>query len=550
MKHKRTSRVRLACAAVLMTLVSALLFGLLDLSRQEMLHEGLTQSQWYEGACRSHRLWSLLTGLSILASMTLWLILLLRNQPSLQMRKKDCAVPFGSRTRKPPSDQAQTLEKRICMWIQTRLKRFFSGSSRSAAGDQVPTLVIPDGATPFGHFEVRALADKMKLPIDHIASVVVPGSVKSIGDQAFADFRNLQKVLLAEGVESLGSNVFDGCESLKSLQLPASLKAVNGWAFHNSGLTEPVFSADGKTLIYHPQALKASEYCVPEGTEVIGVCAFLNEELLTRVVLPKSLKRICTRAFIKCGFTEIEIPGDAVIEYNAFVSYAHGIRIKREKPLNALDERLELLYSVGHSFLYPQQMKAPQKAHWKEDAFLALAAQCASGSVDAMEKIEDYFLARAEGENVSPFYQCAAQFWQVRAYLYGSERAKRELLEWCIANPNARMTSPALDEHLNGFANGDVLNALGFPFFKPDREYGLDGVDAQGVVEVSSWESDEGPDEDGFGMEEYYDWWYLSEHLTLPEGAGFIHSCSNREKSCKEAHFRALHDQAVAACKA
>ena len=42
--------------------------------------------------------------------------------------------------------------------------------------------------------------------------------------------------------------------------------------------------------------------------------------------------------------------------------------------------------------------------------------------------------------------------------------------------------------------------------------------------------STEGPDEDGFGMEECYDWWYLSEDLQEQPGVRYIHDYSRRDK--------------------
>lgn len=445
-----------------------------------------------------------------------------------------------------------------------RLKRFFTGGALGKEKKPLEArpmgelrrcllrrvrrgqLVIPDGISklPNGVFDGRY---KTEGDSRCLVSVVVPGSVKSIGSRAFAKCENLERITLKEGVEAIGSNAFTGCERLKSLWLPASVRQIDGWAFYGSGLIEPVFSADGKTLVYYPQKREESEYRVPEGVEEIGKIAFMNVAPLTRVILPQSLKKIASRAFIDCGFTEITLPEDAVVEYGAFISHKHGIRIHREKPQNALKERLEACSAVGSSFLYSQRMKLPQEPYWREDAFRALAEQCAAGRVEAMEKMADEFFKRAEDESAYPFCRCAAQFWQVRAYLYGSERARRELLAWCEANPNARMTSPGLDERLIGTAYGETLNALGFAFFEPDREYSLSGVDAQGVVEVSSWESDDGPDEDGFGREEYYDWWYLTEYLTLPAGVGSIHSYSRRERGSREEKFQALHDQAAAA---
>ena len=79
-----------------------------------------------------------------------------------------------------------------------------------------------------------------------------------------------------------------------------------------------------------------------------------------------------------------------------------------------------------------------------------------------------------------------------------------------------------------------------------EREYGLSGVDADGVVEVYAYESEDGADSDGYGSEIYYDWWYLDHCLNLPQGAGFIHSFSHTDKRCNEKEFQLLHD-AVAA---
>lgn len=78
MKFRRRLTIFLICAAVLMTLISVLLIGLTALSRQEMFHEGLIQSQWYEDAAKGYRSWRLTTGIAVLEALALWLAVLLR----------------------------------------------------------------------------------------------------------------------------------------------------------------------------------------------------------------------------------------------------------------------------------------------------------------------------------------------------------------------------------------------------------------------------------------------------------------------------------------
>lgn len=74
-------------------------------------------------------------------------------------------------------------------------------------------------------------------------------------------------------------------------------------------------------------------------------------------------------------------------------------------------------------------------------------------------------------------------------------------------------------------------------------------ADGSGVVEVKAYESEDGPDEDGFGREVYYDWWYMTENLAMVPGAGFIYSESVREKLIHKKKFDTLHDLVAETCK-
>ena len=386
-----------------------------------------------------------------------------------------------------------------------------------------------------------------------IETVVIPGPVKSIESRAFAECENLRSVTLGEGIEFIANNVFTGCKRLRAVRLPASIQTVNGWAFYKSGLIEPVFSADGRVLVYYPQNREGAEYDMPEGVEEIGSCAFIDVAQLVKVSFPGTLKRIHERAFIDCGLQEIEIPAGVKVEYGAFCGCVEGFHLSWAGERGTLEKRMDSLRAQRQTFLYGGQLDAPMDQYWKDADFQILAKRCAVRDVRAMEEMCGYFSARraaaADGKNAR-FYQCAEQFWRVRAWLYGSESSGAFLEKWAEGHAaNVRMVSPGITERLSGSAEGKVLNALGFSFFDPVRTYRLDGVDEHELVEVSTYESEDGPDEDGFGAETYYDWWYLDDCLNLPAGAGYIHSYSRREKNCNENKFRELHIQVEALVK-
>ena len=106
-----------------------------------------------------------------------------------------------------------------------------------------------------------------------------------------------------------------------------------------------------------------------------------------------------------------------------------------------------------------------------------------------------------------------------------------------------------MSETMSGTFQGKVLRAMGFLFFEPDREYAIGRADSNGVVEVSSWSSTEGPDEDGFGMEECYDWWYLSEDLQEQPGSWCIHDLSCHDKRNNRDRFDQLYKAVCAAVR-
>ena len=60
-----------------------------------------------------------------------------------------------------------------------------------------------------------------------------------------------------------------------------------------------VFSKDKKTLLRF-MSFKAEEYTIPEGTEIVGRFAFCGMKNLTKLVLPKTIKKIDSHAFCDC----------------------------------------------------------------------------------------------------------------------------------------------------------------------------------------------------------------------------------------------------------
>lgn len=66
---------------------------------------------------------------------------------------------------------------------------------------------------------------------EDLTSVILPSTIKEIGQEAFWECKNLTLVSIPEGVTTIGDYAFYACDSLKTLILPSSIKSIGDRAF-------------------------------------------------------------------------------------------------------------------------------------------------------------------------------------------------------------------------------------------------------------------------------------------------------------------------------
>ena len=162
----------------------------------------------------------------------------------------------------------------------------------------IPSEILINGET----YAVTALEDKAFFGyVTSINSIVVPNSVTSIGQNAFADCEALTSVTLSCNLDSLGYYAFWGCISLQSIEIPNSLKYISSCCFYN---------CKGLSTINIPN-------------NVIGISynAFSGCSGLSSISIPKSVKVIKDGAFASCsGITDVYCYAEDVpkTDYGAF----------------------------------------------------------------------------------------------------------------------------------------------------------------------------------------------------------------------------------------
>ena len=231
-----------------------------------------------------------------------------------------------------------------------------------------------------GEYVVTGIGDYSFKNCDGITEVCFPNTIETIGELAFSQCDNLERVTAEFNyvLRNIGSYAFNSCPKLTDFGPTGQLQTIGDFAFAFTNISEFVMpvnirqlghapfagctnltrffmnpnpyydSRDGckaiietstNTLIEYlacsnsiPSSVKVigsyamcgdyfTSFTIPEGVECISEYGFYNCKKLENVILPKTLKKIETAAFIYCsGLTSITIPNNVTSLGAAFWS--------------------------------------------------------------------------------------------------------------------------------------------------------------------------------------------------------------------------------------
>ncbi len=369
---------------------------------------------------------------------------------------------------------------------------------QDAAGEPWRPTQQASGAGAAEKPEAVRILSQSDAAADSAGTAVIPEGTEEIACRAFAGMEQLRRVVLPGSVRELGSRAFAGCRRLTEA-------ALNG------------------------------------GLELLEENAFAGCTALRAIVLPASVRAVHRHAFLKCTALETaDILCDLTAVAPGAFALCPGLRLLHRGAPVGFAEELRLR---GIHVLDARGAAAPAGTPWEAAGFQALAARCARGEGAAMWAFAEYLEALAPAE----FFFRAASFWRYQAARRGDGRAASWMRRWFAEHPRQRIPS-VLCEDLSPGASGRALRAMGFSFFDPERTYTLDGLDDNGIVRARAWCGSEGPDEDGYGREELYDWWFLDGLLRPIPGVPMLRACSAREIRSSE-QYAAAYAAAVRAVR-
>ncbi len=198
----------------------------------------------------------------------------------------------------------------------------------------------------------------------------------------------------------------------------------------------------------------------------------------------------------------------------------------------------EVLHEQGQPFLTHHIEDVANLNHKKNPAFRRLTVLCAVGNGYMMYHLAEFFERYSRIKGASPFYVRASNYWRYRAYLKGYKLAVKWFTNFFAEHPGEQLESILYEYPVAGFGSheitGTMLNDLGFWFFDSERTYYFKSCQNDVVIVVGSYESYDSGDNDGFGREDYYDWWFLDENMQSIPNVCKINTSSGGNKLLEE----------------
>ena len=150
-----------------------------------------------------------------------------------------------------------------------------------------------------------------------LTSVIIPNSVTSIGDNAFAYCENLETVTFESNssLESIGESAFSNCCSLTSITIPSSVTSIGDYVFNECGNLETITFETNSNL------------------ETIGNGAFQYCASMSSITIPGSVTTIGETVFEYCTAlssitfeptTPPTLNGDLVIDTSCTIRVPQG----------------------------------------------------------------------------------------------------------------------------------------------------------------------------------------------------------------------------------
>ena len=170
---------------------------------------------------------------------------------------------------------------------------------------------------------------------NNVKKAVIHNGITRIGDYTFNGLQNLETIEIADSVEEIGSNVFNG-NKLKTINIPQNVYSIGENAFSCPYLEKftvdidnqyykseqgVLFTKDMSKLIRYPQNRNGYTYVIPNTVDTVVYMAFADSKNITEISVTDNVQYIEKEAFILCKKLKKAVLPKNLTELNDRVFY-------------------------------------------------------------------------------------------------------------------------------------------------------------------------------------------------------------------------------------
>lgn len=184
-------------------------------------------------------------------------------------------------------------------------------------------VVIPSRVNDI---DVIEIGDKVFADNLFIKKLVIPESVKSLGNKMCYGAKNLEEVVLPNNITVIPDYAFENCSSLTNINIPTSLVQIRANAFSQTALKEFIAPESLKEIwLYAFKDAKELRNVELKNVTEIGDMVFENCEKLESIVIPETLEEIGASVFGGCSSLQnIDLPNKPLaLDHNTFYGSAY-----------------------------------------------------------------------------------------------------------------------------------------------------------------------------------------------------------------------------------
>ena len=227
--------------------------------------------------------------------------------------------------------------------------------------EQILKIVVEEGITTIGACNFYSCT--------FLKEVSLPTTLLEIRRCAFRTCTQLSSILLPENLSILDAGFWE-CSSLQTIEIPASVTSLSSDSFVNcTNLTEihvaednpnycsvdgVVFSKDMTKLLTLPANAPFITYTVPDTVTTLCISSIRNCKNLTEIILPDSLTTISECTFMSCtSLSSITIPKNVQYIYGVLSNDCYSMTEILVDPDNPYLSSVDgVLFNKDKTFLY------------------------------------------------------------------------------------------------------------------------------------------------------------------------------------------------------